>query len=100
MKIRLTGEFDSNAPVDICLGVSRADHVCRTAGSKEKLMRSDFAAAHLHLERACHYLRGDDETSSQTRAALDILIDAIVAAQYKRSPGEVVEFPRTAKQQR
>ena len=63
-------------------------------------MRSDFAAAHLHLERACHYLRGDDETSSQTRAALDILIDAIVAAQYKRSPGEVVEFPRTAKQQR
>ncbi|TIO10738.1 hypothetical protein [Mesorhizobium sp.] len=60
-------------------------------------MKSDFAAAHLHLERACHYLRGDDETSSETRAALDPLIDAIVAAQYKRPPGEVLEFPRTAK---
>ncbi|TIL47100.1 MAG: fumarate hydratase, partial [Mesorhizobium sp.] len=50
------------------------------------------------LERACHYLRGDDETSSAARAALDILIDAIVAAQYKRPPADVVEFPRTAKQ--
>ncbi|RUU28021.1 hypothetical protein EOB36_00295 [Mesorhizobium sp. M6A.T.Cr.TU.017.01.1.1] len=59
-------------------------------------MTSDFAAAHLHLERACHYLRGDDETSSTVRAALDILIDAIVAAQYKRPPADVVEFPRTA----
>ncbi|TIM36776.1 MAG: fumarate hydratase [Mesorhizobium sp.] len=46
--------------------------------------------------RACHYLRGDDETSSMARAALDILIDAIVAAQYKRPPADVVEFPRTA----
>ena len=60
-------------------------------------MKSDFAAAHLHLERACHYLRGDDETSSETRAALDTLIDAIVAAQYKRPDGDVVEFPRTAR---
>ena len=50
-------------------------------------MTSDFAAAHLHLERACHYLRGDDETSSAARAALDILIDAIAAAQYKRHAG-------------
>ncbi|MER8830139.1 hypothetical protein NKH73_28230 [Mesorhizobium sp. M0938] len=62
-------------------------------------MTSDFAAAHLHLERACHYLRGDDETSSMARAALDILIDAIVAAQYKRPPADIMEFPRTAKRQ-
>ncbi|CCV08204.1 conserved hypothetical protein [Mesorhizobium metallidurans STM 2683] len=61
-------------------------------------MKSDFAAAHLHLERACHYLRGGDETSSEVCAALDLLIDAIVAAQYKRPPGDVVEFPRTARQ--
>ncbi|MER9232252.1 hypothetical protein NKI56_09135 [Mesorhizobium sp. M0622] len=60
-------------------------------------MTSDFAAAHLHLERACHYLSGDDETSRTARAALDLLIDAIVAAQYKRPRGDVVEFPRSAK---
>jgi hypothetical protein len=59
-------------------------------------MNSDFAAAHLHLERACHYLRGDDETSSKARAALDLLIEAIVVAQYKRPVGDVVEFPRSA----
>lgn len=59
-------------------------------------MTSDFAAAHLHLERACHYLRGDDETSRTARAALDILIDAIAAAQYKRPPADVVEFPTMA----
>ncbi|TGQ30854.1 MULTISPECIES: hypothetical protein [unclassified Mesorhizobium] len=62
-------------------------------------MNSDFAAAHLHLERACHYLRGDDETSCQSRAALDLLIEAIVAAQYKRPAADVVEFPRSARQQ-
>ncbi|PDQ21884.1 hypothetical protein CN311_06600 [Mesorhizobium sanjuanii] len=60
-------------------------------------MKSDFAAAHLHLERACHYLRGDDETSSGARAALDILIEAIVAAQYTRPLADVVEFPRSAR---
>ncbi|WP_374120356.1 hypothetical protein [Mesorhizobium onobrychidis] len=66
--------------------------------AKGESMTSDFAAAHLHLERACHYLRGDDETSSAARAALDILIDAIAAAQYKRPPADVVEFPKTARQ--
>ncbi|MER9057060.1 hypothetical protein NKJ02_25920 [Mesorhizobium sp. M0213] len=60
-------------------------------------MTSDFAAAHLHLERACHYLRGDDETSRTARAALDLLVDAIVAAQYTRPPADVVEFPRSAR---
>lgn len=60
-------------------------------------MKSDFAAAHLHLERACHYLRGDDETSSEVRAALDLLIEAIVAAQYMRPVADVVEFPRSAR---
>ncbi|MCV3210960.1 hypothetical protein OHD62_22710 [Mesorhizobium sp. YC-39] len=60
-------------------------------------MKSDFAAAHLHLERACHYLRGDDETSSEVRTALDLLIEAIVAAQYMRPVADVVEFPRSAR---
>lgn len=60
-------------------------------------MKSDFAAAHLHLERACHYLRGGDETSSEVRVALDLLIEAIVAAQYTRPVADVVEFPRPAR---
>ncbi|MER9869917.1 hypothetical protein NKJ35_22585 [Mesorhizobium sp. M0136] len=60
-------------------------------------MTSDFAAAHLHLERASHYLSGEDETSRTARAAVDHLIDAIVAVQYKRPMGDVVEFPGPAK---
>ena len=60
-------------------------------------MKSDFAAARLHLERAGHYLRGDDETSSGALAALDLLIEAIVAAQYTRPVAEVVDFRRTAR---
>jgi hypothetical protein len=60
-------------------------------------MKSDFAAARLHLERAGHYLRGDDETSSEVLAALDLLIEAIVAAQYTRPVAEVVDFPRSAR---
>ncbi|UCI10277.1 hypothetical protein FJ974_21500 [Mesorhizobium sp. B1-1-8] len=61
-------------------------------------MKSDFAAAHLHLERACHYLRGDDQTSRTTLAALDLLIEAVAAAQYARPLGEVVEFPGSTRQ--
>lgn len=60
-------------------------------------MTSDFAAAHLHLERASHYLSGEDETSRTARAGVDHLIDAIVAVQYKRPMGDVVEFPGPAK---
>ena len=55
-------------------------------------MKSDFAAARLHLERACHYLRGDDETSSGALA-----VEAIAAAQYTRPVAEVVDFPRSAR---
>lgn len=60
-------------------------------------MKSDFAAARLHLERACHYLRGNDETSSEALAALDLLIEAIAAAQYTPPAAEVVDFPRSAR---
>ncbi|BCG95517.1 hypothetical protein [Mesorhizobium sp. 131-2-1] len=56
-------------------------------------MKSDFAAARLHLERAGHYLRGDDETSQTTITALDLLIEAIAVAQYSRHSADVVEFP-------
>ena len=62
-------------------------------------MKSDFAAAHLHLERACHYLRGDDETSRAALAAIDLIIEAVAAAQYARPMAEVVPFPGAMKGQ-
>ncbi len=49
-------------------------------------LTSDFAAARLHLHRAYDYLRGNDETSYATREALDILIEAVAAAEYARAP--------------
>jgi hypothetical protein len=60
-------------------------------------MKSDFAAAHLHLDRACHYLRGDDETSTAALAALDLVIEAVAAARYARPEAEVLPFPGTPK---
>ncbi|AZO70334.1 MULTISPECIES: hypothetical protein [unclassified Mesorhizobium] len=60
-------------------------------------MKSDFAAAHLHLDRACHYLRGDDETSRMALAALDLVIEAVATAQYARPEAEVVPFPAASK---
>ena len=60
-------------------------------------MKSDFAAAHLHLDRACHYLRGDDEMSRAALAALDLVIDAVAAAQYARPSADVVPFARPSK---
>ncbi|AZO08663.1 MULTISPECIES: hypothetical protein [unclassified Mesorhizobium] len=62
-------------------------------------MKSDFAAAHLHLDRACHYLRGDDETSRAALEALDLVIEAVAAAQYSRPEAEVLPFPRGAKRE-
>lgn len=60
-------------------------------------MKSDFAAAHLHLDRACHYLRGDDEVSRAALAALDLVIEAVAAAQYARPTADVVPFARPSK---
>lgn len=62
-------------------------------------MKSDFAAAHLHLERACHYLRGEDETSRAAVQAIDLIIEAVAAAQYARPMAEVVPFPGVTKGQ-
>ena len=62
----------------------------------EVRLTSDFAAAHVHLERACYYLRGNDETSRSARDMLDLVIEAIVEAQHRRPSTEVVEFPQPA----
>lgn len=62
-------------------------------------MQSDHAAARIHLERALEQLQGDDKVSVQARQALDLLIEAVVVAQHRRKPADVVWLPtsRTAR---
>lgn len=58
-------------------------------------MTSDFAAAHIHLERACHYLRGEDETSRNATLILDSLVEEIATAEFTvRKRGDVLDFPQ------
>jgi hypothetical protein len=58
-------------------------------------LTSDFSAAYVHLDRAFHYLSGDDETSSRARDALGLLMDAVATAKYtRRDKAEVLQFPR------
>lgn len=58
-------------------------------------MDSDFSAARLHLERASQHLQGDDHFSAKTRQALDLLIEAVAAEQYRRPArsATVLAFP-------
>ncbi|MCT7378010.1 hypothetical protein [Chelativorans salis] len=60
-------------------------------------MQSDFAAARQLLERAQDELYGSDETSQKVRESLDLLIEAIATAEYRRPPAEIVPFPRKAR---
>jgi hypothetical protein len=59
-------------------------------------MQSDFAAARQHLESAQDSLSGSDETSLKVREALDLLIEAVAAAECRRPPAEIIPFPRRA----
>lgn len=61
----------------------------------EGALTSDFSAAHIHLERAYYYLRGNDETSRSARDTLDLVIEAVVEAQHRRPSTGVVEFPQS-----
>lgn len=58
-------------------------------------LTSDFSAALVHLERAYHYLRGNDATSRSVCEALDLLIETVAEAQYRRPEAGVLEFPRS-----
>jgi hypothetical protein len=60
-------------------------------------MTSEFSAARVHLERAYDALHGDDETSSTTRQALDLLIEAVADAEYRRPSAKVIDLPIRAK---
>ena len=45
-------------------------------------MSSTFSAARRHLEEAHRILTADDELSTRSRQALEILIDAFLATEY------------------
>lgn len=56
-------------------------------------MKSDFSAAKLHLDRAYHYLRGNDDTSQKACEAL--LIEAVAAEEFRqpRKTATLLKFP-------
>ncbi|MCA0045948.1 hypothetical protein LB577_03095 [Mesorhizobium sp. B283B1A] len=58
-------------------------------------MKSDFSAARVHLDRAYHYLGGDDPMSQTGREALDAIIEAVAFEEFKqpRRQAEVIPFP-------
>ncbi|RUT80584.1 hypothetical protein [Mesorhizobium sp. M7A.T.Ca.TU.009.02.1.1] len=58
-------------------------------------LTSDFSAARIHLERAYHYLQGNDEMSRAACEALDLLIEAVTEAQHRRPEAGVLEFPQS-----
>lgn len=57
-------------------------------------MNSDFTAARSALEQALERLQGDDATSVQARKALDLLIEAIIAAEFTKRPSgaKIIRF--------
>ncbi|RUM96278.1 hypothetical protein EET67_19135 [Pseudaminobacter arsenicus] len=58
-------------------------------------MTSDFSAARPLLEQAYHHLQGNDDFSVKTREALDLIIEAIAAEQFRRPThvAKILEFP-------
>lgn len=53
---------------------------------------SNFAAARAYLERAVDHLCGSDRTSTEARTALDLLIEAVILAEHRQTPADVVPF--------
>ena len=61
----------------------------------EENVRSDFAGARQCLERAFDLLQGNDRMSAQTREALGLLIEAMVAEECsRRSVAKILPFPQ------
>lgn len=56
-------------------------------------MSSDFAAARVHLDRAYHYLQGNDEISRNARDALDIVMEAVIVAECRKESAQIISFP-------
>jgi hypothetical protein len=61
-------------------------------------MPSEFALAREYLEQAWLRLSGDDDTSVQSRTAIDLLIEAVAQAEYAKRYGaaEVLCFQSAA----
>jgi hypothetical protein len=58
------------------------------------MVKSNFPTARRHLEDAFRLISGEDELSEKSRQALEILIDAFLAAEFStdKRPDNVVEF--------
>ena len=56
-------------------------------------MKSDFAAAQLHLQRAYDYLKGTDEVSSKVCQTLDVLIEVVATKDCRIDRGKIIRFP-------
>jgi hypothetical protein len=58
----------------------------------ETRLNSDFAAARVHLDRALHYLRGSDAVSRDSCMTIDLLLEAVITAEFQKKPAKVLEF--------
>jgi predicted unusual protein kinase regulating ubiquinone biosynthesis (AarF/ABC1/UbiB family) len=65
------------------------------AAFSRTFMDSDFSAARLLLEQASQHLQGTDDFSAKTCQALDLIIEALAAEQYRRPvrSATVLAFP-------
>ncbi|EHK56562.1 hypothetical protein MAXJ12_14408 [Mesorhizobium alhagi CCNWXJ12-2] len=58
-------------------------------------MRSDFSGARQCLERAFDLLQGNDRLSVQSREALGLLIEAMIAEECsRRNAAKILPFPQ------
>lgn len=62
-------------------------------------MISNFPSARKHLEEAHRLLAGEDELTVKSRQALEILIDAFLAAEFAGGTSRVVDLAQ-ARQRR
>jgi hypothetical protein len=63
--------------------------------SWEENVRSDFAGARQCLERAFDLLQGNDRLSVQSREALGLLIEAMIAEECsRRNAAKILPFPQ------
>jgi hypothetical protein len=53
---------------------------------------SDWPAARVHLERAIHYLRGDDKVSARMREAVELLLEANAAMEFQMPLAQVIPY--------
>jgi hypothetical protein len=79
--------------VDIRIPVSDPTYPDLRAADIGGKMISNFAAARVHLDRACHYLQGDDAISLNARQGLDILLEAVIMAEHLKPKAQVIHFP-------